>query len=509
MNNALTPSISAATPKRQRFIPLATAALLSLTALAAPALAQPVTQSQAEAYYPDVPADHWARQALEELAQKHGLVLGYPDGSFQGQRALTRFEMAALLRRLLEKTASSEAGSDQAALDKLKAELKTELDDLAKRSDEELQSIYDRIDLVETESLERHEDLLERLGLQLPFRLSGDLALRYEHASSNLSDPSATTSSTPQSRLVLNLDSIGDGPFAYGARLSVGNPRNPVNPWWRLGDFFARVEASFDRFFVSWRPTDFLDITAGKFRNLYSNSELLLDFDVQPEGAFQQLHFNDITPFWPKASLTLGETIVNMNPLYKGNIFMLSAKGDSRFSFGEALSLDLSLAYHHWLQEALLRGANQLASDNNQAVRIVGNRDNNSAGAEFGILDGFARLSWNLTPDLPLSLSADYLRNLRAPTRNQALQAGLSLGALRRAGDWQLAYFFKYLEADASASYFVEDQLGGTDVMAHEGQAQVRVWDKTTLFASYQYANSLTLTDQHKHTFRLGLNQSF
>ena len=49
--------------------------------------------------YPDVPEDHWAREALDTLAQKYGLVMGYPDGSYQGNRALTRFEMAALLSK--------------------------------------------------------------------------------------------------------------------------------------------------------------------------------------------------------------------------------------------------------------------------------------------------------------------------------------------------------------------------------------------------------------------------
>lgn len=66
------------------------AALLSLT-LVAPALAQP---------FADVPTDHWAYDAIAELAAK-GLVEGYPDGAFRGDRAMTRYEMAMVVARLL------------------------------------------------------------------------------------------------------------------------------------------------------------------------------------------------------------------------------------------------------------------------------------------------------------------------------------------------------------------------------------------------------------------------
>lgn len=469
-----------------------------------------VLLAQGEANFPDVPADHWAREALQQLVKKHGLNLGYPDGTFKGERSLTRYEMAALLRRVLDRTQAQMDAADKALADKLRAEYKKEIAALATKTEQELLAIYDRLDTAEADSMQRDEDMFNLFGLRLPFRLSGDVAFRYEHVAANLPDLATTISSTPQTRLTLSLESLADAsPFAYGARLSLGNPRNAVNPWWRLGDFFARVEASFDRFFLTWKPSSFLDLTVGKFRNVYSNSELLMDTDVQPEGAMQRLHFDDIHPVWRSAALTLGETVINMNALYQGNIFMLSAKGDTRFQFGPAVSLDLSAGYHHWLREAQLYTANQIAADNDQGVRIVGNRQNNTAGTEFGILNGFARLSWNINDVLPLTLTADYLYNLRAPAKNQALQASLGLGQLGRPGDWQLNYFFKYLEADASVSYFVEDQLGGTDVMAHEGQLLVRVWDKTTLFATYQLANGLTFQDTVRHTLRAGVHQAF
>jgi hypothetical protein len=45
--------------------------------------------------FTDVPPDHWAYQALLNLAGTYGCVNGYPDGSFRGEVAITRYEFAA------------------------------------------------------------------------------------------------------------------------------------------------------------------------------------------------------------------------------------------------------------------------------------------------------------------------------------------------------------------------------------------------------------------------------
>ena len=71
-------------------VALSIAALLVL-AVVSPAFSQP---------FADVPTDHWAFDAIAELAAK-GLVEGYPDGTFKGDRAMTRYEMAMVVARIL------------------------------------------------------------------------------------------------------------------------------------------------------------------------------------------------------------------------------------------------------------------------------------------------------------------------------------------------------------------------------------------------------------------------
>ncbi|MBQ7318153.1 MAG: YadA-like family protein [Phascolarctobacterium sp.] len=52
--------------------------------------------------FPYVPENHWSYDYIEGL-QKRGIVEGYPDGNFAGDRSMTRYEYAAMLYRALEK----------------------------------------------------------------------------------------------------------------------------------------------------------------------------------------------------------------------------------------------------------------------------------------------------------------------------------------------------------------------------------------------------------------------
>lgn len=56
-----------------------------------------------------VPFDHWAYDAVQMLADQ-GILIGYPDGYFKGDRALTRYEFAVAVSRLLDTIRSREAG---------------------------------------------------------------------------------------------------------------------------------------------------------------------------------------------------------------------------------------------------------------------------------------------------------------------------------------------------------------------------------------------------------------
>ena len=51
--------------------------------------------------FPDVPSNHWAYEAISDLSRR-GLVEGYPDGTFGGDRLLTRYEFAEIVYRAIQ-----------------------------------------------------------------------------------------------------------------------------------------------------------------------------------------------------------------------------------------------------------------------------------------------------------------------------------------------------------------------------------------------------------------------
>ena len=80
--------------------------------------------------FTDVPADSWAYDAVSTLAAD-GVIDGYPDGTYQGQNTMTRYEMAQIVARAMAKTDLEKA--DKALVDKLAAEFADELDNLGVR----------------------------------------------------------------------------------------------------------------------------------------------------------------------------------------------------------------------------------------------------------------------------------------------------------------------------------------------------------------------------------------
>jgi len=83
--------------------------------------------------FSDVKPTDWAFQALSNLIERYGCVAGYPDGTYRGQQAMTRYEAAALLN---------------ACLDRI-TEITDELKKLMKEFEKELAVIRGRVDGLE------------------------------------------------------------------------------------------------------------------------------------------------------------------------------------------------------------------------------------------------------------------------------------------------------------------------------------------------------------------------
>ena len=124
------------------------ARLLIFSSLWTPVVAAPL--------FPDVPSEHWAKDAVATLAAK-GLVEGYPDGTFKGDRSASRWEVAIMVARILAKMEQEQSTfATKSELDEVRRlanALREELDALGVRTSH-LEESINRLDQRVTE-LER------------------------------------------------------------------------------------------------------------------------------------------------------------------------------------------------------------------------------------------------------------------------------------------------------------------------------------------------------------------
>lgn len=146
------------------------------------------------AQFSDVPAGHWAKEAVEGLAAK-GILVGFPDGTFRGNETLTRYQAALIIYRLLQQIEEElKAKGESPTMEAMSSEdieaLKNAVQELAA----ELAALGVRVSALEDsaatkEDIARLEALIEELKAQ-PMPEPGmdqaalqDLADRVEAAS--------------------------------------------------------------------------------------------------------------------------------------------------------------------------------------------------------------------------------------------------------------------------------------------------------------------------------------
>ena len=98
---------------------LAAIAVSCTFAFTAPAFAAPVN------IFSDVPAKHWSYDAIQQLS-KDGIISGYGDGTFRGDRTMTRYEMAEIVANAMTKVDKADA-KQKVIIDKLTQEYNADL----------------------------------------------------------------------------------------------------------------------------------------------------------------------------------------------------------------------------------------------------------------------------------------------------------------------------------------------------------------------------------------------
>ena len=197
---------------------LALAAVAALTAGVSAYAANP---------FSDVTPDDWAFQAVSDLSAQ-GVVEGYPDGSFKGERNMTRYELAQIIARLMAKE------------DQLNAEQQATLDKLAGEYADELANLGVRV-----------ANLEKKVG---NLSWSGDARMQYQH---NLAEGSRTEhADTWNGRMRINVE-------------GQVNDQVTVNGRFVTNMYFKDAQdddgnTTMDRINAKWTPNDATYVTIGR-----------------------------------------------------------------------------------------------------------------------------------------------------------------------------------------------------------------------------------------------------
>lgn len=175
-----------------------------------PAMGQVTSVSQLS----DVQPTDWAYQALQSLVERYGCIAGYPNSTFRGNRAATRYEMAAALNACLDQISDRFATKEDLEVVKaLQEEFKAELATLKGRVD----------------SLEARTATLEAQQFSTTTKLQGEaiMAVQYgdrlDTRDSVSNTPSADSRASVMARVRLNFNTSFSGKDLLQTQLEVGN----------------------------------------------------------------------------------------------------------------------------------------------------------------------------------------------------------------------------------------------------------------------------------------------
>lgn len=301
----------------------------SVSQLSNPAPDNTLAQVTSVSQLSDVQPTDWAFQALQSLVERYGCIAGYPDGTYRGNRALTRYEFAAGLNACLDRvneliataTADTVTKEDLATLQRLQEEFSAEL-----------ATLRGRVDALEARTAE-----LEANQFSTTTKLTGEVIAAVSDVfggddraalsgQADTSNGENGVNTVLADRARLNFDTSFTGKDLLRTRLQARNvvpfqrtgtpgaPGDTGTGMTRLGfDGDEGNDVQLDDFFYRFPVTEFaevkVDFDASEFNdNVYTFNPL---FESSGRGAISR--FGRFNPIYRQGANGSGLT-VNLNP---------------------------------------------------------------------------------------------------------------------------------------------------------------------------------------------------
>jgi hypothetical protein len=398
--------------------------------------------------YDDVPADHWAYNALDYLTQR-GVLEGYPDGFFKGDRTLTRYEFAQAIARLLD-TIQTGNSDEQIKImaDTLRAEFSDQLANMNKQLGElggKVSEMDGRVTDLESkvdDNAAKTNDLAAKIaGLKTGPDWKGSFRYRWQFDNwGNDAPPNDVAHSQFRQRIAFQLgfNKKVDDAVEVGFRLKTETGVNPTSGNVTLNNNFRTAGIYLDRAYVKWSPSWFgyytdkdcnpclskLDIYAGIFPNItYDPHEMILDSDVNLQGLGVVYHFNKDFQILTAAAIAVADPAATDYFSNDAYMFATEAKYNNLLLCG----LDAWIGCYGWKNENLLapgtfegnriHSGNAAFDDFGQPVGVID--DNDRFSPNFNTVKGGLQYTFNCVFNKPLAVFGEYMINVDSTAQDR------------------------------------------------------------------------------------------
>jgi hypothetical protein len=488
--------------------------------------------------YDDVDTDHWAYNALEYLTER-GVLEGYPDGFFKGDRTLTRYEFAQAVARLLDTIDAGGAGGEDINVlaQTLRAEFSDQLAEISKGLDAVNASVSDldtRVGDLEgnvADNSSKLSALEEKIACMKPGAdWKGSFRYRWQYETRDTATDSDDTNDRFRQRISFMLGynkQINDKTeVGFRLRTETGNQLTTSN--FTLGQNQGRTADIFlDRAYVKYSPTWFgyytdencnecvskFDVYAGIFPNLsHDPNEMIFDDDINYQGLGAVYHFNRDFQITAAASVAVEENtgefdddaIFGLTELYYKNLF--------------TCGLDAWVGCYCWSNEDSL--PDSYFADNS----FIGFDFNNNGvlgdsgdrfSTEFSTLKAGLQYTFPCVWNKPLAVFGEYMINTdsdaedRIALVNPFVSGGLTGDIMYETtddtgfvvgaqwgekpscvGDWYWFARYKEIGANAIVDGFGDGDAGGANTNSFEAHASW-MWMENSLFGITYFLNRM------------------
>jgi hypothetical protein len=345
---------------------------------------------------------------------------------------------------------------------------------------------------------------------------SGDLRLRAEFFD-NEDQTSTIDRWRYRFRLRFGLETKFQDWATLGLRLATGG-EDPVSSNQSFQDTFSRKSIGLDLAYVTLQPpdVDWVKVTGGKMNNPIwqssVSSPLVWDHDVTPEGIAEQFTWKFGDKKQHRLFANFGQFVLDEVSGDSNDPYLLEFQAGAQTKLGpvkltaaggyyQTFNLDMmGVASGSQPAGAATPGAQSTSPNRGNATRqvISGTSTNLFYLDDFQVVYGRAEAAVTVcekpflgTPSV-LTFSGEYLHNLAgdyetltgstqtlSPDQTDGWAVQAAFGGNKKKGEWQVAYQYKHLEADATWDAISDSDfgLGGTDRKGHVVKASYNIRD--------------------------------